>query len=225
MTEHNSNYDKKIIDLRGESSPVPEITANKELHKIHKGELVILIDHQPAIEVTLPSLCKSLGLKYDVIKKEGYVEFVIYKDSNNNEEEDYISFSENIIINSEANLVDKLIEPTIIMSFVPQIKAVEQLKPGNFLLHIKWVINWETPLYLDYQKTPKGGIIYYTAFAKLPMIKIRFGWTIIVNKTVKENIIDITEWYSGPLKNLASSAIKKHLQKAKEVLPALLTSN
>ncbi|ARM76866.1 sulfurtransferase TusA family protein [Acidianus manzaensis] len=225
MTDYDSNTgnNEKTLDLRGESCPVPEMTASKELQKINKGKLIILTDHAPAIEVTLPSLCKSLGLNYEIKNKGDYVEFIIYKESTESkEEEDSISFSKSITIDSENDIVDKLTDPHFLMSFVPQIKAIEQIQPGNFILHIKWILNFETPLYLNYQKTPRGGLIYYTAYEKLPMMRIRFGWKIIINKTVKENIIDITEWYSGPFKSFASTAIKKHLSKAEEILPTIL---
>ncbi|ARM76868.1 sulfurtransferase TusA family protein [Acidianus manzaensis] len=61
------------LDVRGESCPVPEMMASKKLKKMKAGQILeVLTDHQPAVDVTLPSLCKSLGYPY-VILKDGEV--------------------------------------------------------------------------------------------------------------------------------------------------------
>ncbi|BFH73049.1 sulfurtransferase TusA family protein [Sulfurisphaera javensis] len=59
----------QVLDVRGESCPVPEMEASKKLRKMKVGELLeVLTDHQPAVDVTLPSLAKNLGYPYLVIK-------------------------------------------------------------------------------------------------------------------------------------------------------------
>ncbi|BAB65894.1 sulfurtransferase TusA family protein [Sulfurisphaera tokodaii] len=59
----------QVLDVRGESCPVPEMEASKKLKKMKVGQLLeVLTDHQPAVDVTLPSLAKNLGYPYVIIK-------------------------------------------------------------------------------------------------------------------------------------------------------------
>lgn len=58
-----------VLDVRGESCPVPEMEASKKLKKMKVGQLLeVITDHQPAVDVTLPSLAKNLGYPFAVIK-------------------------------------------------------------------------------------------------------------------------------------------------------------
>ncbi|ABP94599.1 hypothetical protein HA72_0422 [Metallosphaera sedula] len=213
------------MDVRGEECPIPEMRAAKELQKIPSGKLVVLTDHEPAIDVTLPSLCKSLGLRYETVKEGEYVKFIIYKErgSAKIDEIEGVSDTERITL-GDVRLRDKLSDPTILMSFVPQIKAVDNVAPGSYILHMKWFISWETPLYVTLNPLPKGDIVYYTAYQKLPMTRISFGWRFVSNRVGNEVTLDITEWYKGPLSGQAKKSIRKHLEKAKETLPRVLTS-
>ncbi|AEB95806.1 MAG: sulfurtransferase TusA family protein [Metallosphaera sp.] len=68
------------VDVIGESCPVPEMTASKKLKKMKAGQVLeVLTDHQPAVDVTLPSLCKNLGYPYIVIKDGDVYKFRIQK--------------------------------------------------------------------------------------------------------------------------------------------------
>lgn len=59
----------QVLDVRGESCPVPEMEASKKLRKMKTGQVLeVLTDHQPAVDVTLPSLAKNLGYPYLVMK-------------------------------------------------------------------------------------------------------------------------------------------------------------
>jgi TusA-related sulfurtransferase len=59
----------QILDVRGESCPVPEMEASKKLKKMKPGQILeVITDHQPAVDVTLPSLAKNLGYPFTVIK-------------------------------------------------------------------------------------------------------------------------------------------------------------
>lgn len=59
-----------VLDVRGESCPVPEMEASKKLKKMKAGQVLeVLTDHQPAVDVTLPSLAKNLGYPFTVIKE------------------------------------------------------------------------------------------------------------------------------------------------------------
>ncbi|WP_240938877.1 sulfurtransferase TusA family protein [Metallosphaera hakonensis] len=222
-----SSVDKQefVLDVRGEECPIPEMKAAKELQKIPSGKLVVLTDHEPAIDVTLPSLCKSLGLKYEVLKEGEFVRFVIYKDQRSTkiDEIEGVSDTERLVLGSTV-LRERLNDPTILMSFVPQVKAVDRVAPGSYILHMKWFITWETPLFVTQNVLPKGDIVYYTAYQKLPMMRISFGWRFVSNKTGNELNLDITEWYKGPFSGQARKAIRKHLEKAKETLPKILLS-
>jgi tRNA 2-thiouridine synthesizing protein A len=67
------NLQDEVVDLRGECCPIPEMTASKKLRKMTPGQtLVLLTDHQPAVEVTLPALAKTLGYPIS-IQNEGDV--------------------------------------------------------------------------------------------------------------------------------------------------------
>ncbi|AEB95769.1 MULTISPECIES: sulfurtransferase TusA family protein [Metallosphaera] len=213
-----------VLDVRGEECPIPEMKAAKELQKISSGRLVVLTDHEPAIDVTLPSLCKSLGLRYDVVKEGEFVKFVIYKDHTLSkiEEVEGVSDTERITLNS-LSIREKISDPTILMSFVPQIKAVDSVAPGSYIIHMKWFISWETPLFVTYNPLPRGDIVYYTAYQKLPLTRISFGWRFVLNRLGKEVTLDITEWYKGPFSGQAKKSIRKHLEKAKVTLPKVIT--
>ncbi|TRM86526.1 response regulator SirA [Sulfolobus sp. A20-N-G8] len=70
----------EILDVRGESCPVPEMMASKKLKKMKAGQILeVLTDHQPAVDVTLPSLCKSQGYPYVIIKDGEVYKFRILK--------------------------------------------------------------------------------------------------------------------------------------------------
>lgn len=70
----------EILDVRGESCPVPEMMASKKLKKMKAGQILeVLTDHQPAVDVTLPSLCKSHGYPFTVIKDGDVYRFRILK--------------------------------------------------------------------------------------------------------------------------------------------------
>ncbi|MUN29020.1 sulfurtransferase TusA family protein [Sulfuracidifex metallicus] len=70
----------EVVDVRGESCPIPEMTAGKKLKKMKVGQVLeILTDHQPAVDVTLPSLAKSNGYPYTIIKEGEVYKFRIQK--------------------------------------------------------------------------------------------------------------------------------------------------
>jgi len=68
------------LDVVGESCPVPEMMASKKLKKMKSGQILeVLTDHQPAVDVTLPSLCKNLGYPYMILKDGDLFRFRILK--------------------------------------------------------------------------------------------------------------------------------------------------
>ncbi|EHP71044.1 putative redox protein, regulator of disulfide bond formation [Metallosphaera yellowstonensis MK1] len=68
------------LDVVGESCPVPEMMASKKLKKMKIGQILeVLTDHQPAVDVTLPSLCKNLGYPYMILKDGDLFRFRILK--------------------------------------------------------------------------------------------------------------------------------------------------
>lgn len=70
----------KVIDVCGESCPVPEMSAAKVLKKMNSGEVLeVVTDHQPAYEVTLPSLAKNLGYPFASLQDGDVVRFRIMK--------------------------------------------------------------------------------------------------------------------------------------------------
>ena len=80
MEDLMSRNPDRVLDVRGEECPVPEMKASKELKKMKVGEVLeVLTDHEPAVHVTLPSLCKSLGYPFVVIKADGMYKVRILK--------------------------------------------------------------------------------------------------------------------------------------------------
>ncbi len=215
-----------VLDVRGEECPIPEMKAAKELQKINHGKLVVITDHEPAIDVTLPALCNSLGLKYEILKDDGYVRFVIIKGDAPVKIEDVQGTAETttIYLRRPVKLRDKLSNPTLLMGFVPQIKAVDVISPGNYMVHMKWFISWETPLFVTFEILPKAEIIYYTAYQKLPFLRVSFGWKFLSSVSGEGQVLEVKEWYKGPFEGRAKKQIVKHLDKAKEVLPRILLS-
>lgn len=68
------------LDVVGESCPVPEMMASKKLKKMKTGQILeVITDHQPAVDVTLPSLCKNLGYPYLILKDGDLYRFRILK--------------------------------------------------------------------------------------------------------------------------------------------------
>jgi len=71
---------KKVVDVRGEVCPVPEMIAKRELMKIKPGEMLeLLVDHPAAVEVTLPEVAKLFNSKYEIFNMGDYVSFVMLK--------------------------------------------------------------------------------------------------------------------------------------------------
>lgn len=73
----------RILDLRGEECPVPEIILKKELSRSSKGEVLeILTDNPAAIAYTIPEIIKLFNCRYEILKYEDYVAFRILVLSN-----------------------------------------------------------------------------------------------------------------------------------------------
>jgi tRNA 2-thiouridine synthesizing protein A len=50
------------VDVRGESCPIPELTASKKLKEIPSAKVLeVLTDHQASVDVTLPDLAREKG--------------------------------------------------------------------------------------------------------------------------------------------------------------------
>jgi tRNA 2-thiouridine synthesizing protein A len=53
------------VDVRGESCPIPELTAAKKLKEMPSAKVLeVLTDHQAAVEVTLPDLARGKGYAF-----------------------------------------------------------------------------------------------------------------------------------------------------------------
>ncbi|QKR01056.1 sulfurtransferase TusA family protein [Metallosphaera tengchongensis] len=71
---------RKVLDVRGEQCPVPEIASKKELMKMRPGEeLEVLVDHPAAVNVTLPEVAKLMNCKYEIFNMGDYVSFIMLK--------------------------------------------------------------------------------------------------------------------------------------------------
>ncbi|AWS00549.1 preprotein translocase subunit TatB [Metallosphaera hakonensis JCM 8857 = DSM 7519] len=80
ITSFMKPFVRKVLDVRGEECPVPEIAAKKELTKMRPGEeLEVLVDHPAAVDVTLPEVAKLMNCKYEMFNMGDYVSFIMLK--------------------------------------------------------------------------------------------------------------------------------------------------
>jgi len=53
------------VDVRGESCPIPELTASKKLKEMPSARVLeVLTDHQASVDLTLPDLARGLGYPF-----------------------------------------------------------------------------------------------------------------------------------------------------------------
>jgi tRNA 2-thiouridine synthesizing protein A len=53
------------VDVRGESCPIPELTAAKKLKEMPSAKVLeVLTDHQASVDVTLPDLARGKGYAF-----------------------------------------------------------------------------------------------------------------------------------------------------------------
>jgi len=53
------------VDVRGESCPIPELTAAKKLKEMPPTKVLeVLTDHQASVDVTLPDLARGKGYQF-----------------------------------------------------------------------------------------------------------------------------------------------------------------
>jgi tRNA 2-thiouridine synthesizing protein A len=53
------------VDVRGESCPIPELTASKKLKEMPPSKVLeVITDHQSSVDVTLPDLARQLGYAF-----------------------------------------------------------------------------------------------------------------------------------------------------------------
>jgi tRNA 2-thiouridine synthesizing protein A len=53
------------VDVRGESCPIPELTAAKKLKELPAAKVLeVLTDHQASVDVTLPDLARGMGYAF-----------------------------------------------------------------------------------------------------------------------------------------------------------------
>lgn len=53
------------VDVRGESCPIPELTASKKLKELSPSKVLeVITDHQASVDVTLPDLARQFGYAF-----------------------------------------------------------------------------------------------------------------------------------------------------------------
>jgi TusA-related sulfurtransferase len=68
------------VDVRGESCPIPELTATKKLEEMPSAKVLeVLTDHQAAVDVTLPDLARGMGYEFYSEKSGDLYRFFIAK--------------------------------------------------------------------------------------------------------------------------------------------------
>lgn len=79
-TDLPNRHADQVLDVRGETCPIPEIETSKKLRSIAVGEVLeVLTDHQPAVDLSLPSLCKMLGYPYTIVRHDDVYSVKILK--------------------------------------------------------------------------------------------------------------------------------------------------
>jgi tRNA 2-thiouridine synthesizing protein A len=67
--------DEKLVkteDCRGQKCPYPNLSAKKGMKEISEGEVIeFLIDYEPAVRESLPTLCGAGGWEYEAVEDEG----------------------------------------------------------------------------------------------------------------------------------------------------------
>ncbi|BAB65893.1 hypothetical protein STK_08810 [Sulfurisphaera tokodaii str. 7] len=212
----------EVLDVRGEECPIPETLAAKKLNKMTDGEILeVLTDHQPAVDVTLPYLAKRFGYPYIVIKKEDYYVVRILK--LHEEEKGAVQLNDEIQVNLPFNkVVDAFLDPSILMSFVPQVKGVKQINYSAYSISMKYIIPFELPLFIKMEKYPNTVIIKYESYNKIAFLKATLGFDFFIYDHKKYTGIRVREWYEGPLKFMWKNEINKHITLAKDKLPTYL---
>jgi tRNA 2-thiouridine synthesizing protein A len=68
------------VDVRGESCPIPELTASKRLKELPPGKVLeVLTDNQASVDVTLPDLVRGMGYEFYSEKSGDLYRFFIAK--------------------------------------------------------------------------------------------------------------------------------------------------
>lgn len=209
------------LDVRGESCPVPEMMAAKRLNKMYDGQILdVITDHQPAIDVTLPYLAKRLGYKYIILKENEYVRFRIMKSS---QEMQGAEYTDEIVVRAKPDTAFRvLLDPSILISFMPQVKGVRKVGDSSFILSMKWVVPVEVPIFVNAEHFGNTSMVKYEANSKIAFIKARFGFDFFVYGHRDYTGLRVREWYEGTLSSLGKRNIKVHMEKARTELPKFI---
>ena len=66
----------KVLDLRGEPCPEPQIEILKALEQLKEGQVLEIITDDEPLQTSVPELCKSKGYPCEV-QREGQTSFRI----------------------------------------------------------------------------------------------------------------------------------------------------
>ncbi len=169
----------------------------------------------------IEDLCHELEYECEEYEKDGVYSVKIKKST---EVKGSVSDATDFLVPLPPKSVnEKILNPAILTLFIPQIKAVSSIRERIYLLRIKWVISWDTPLTVYSVKLDDNRYIArYYASQKIPLFVVSFGFDFYIMSEGTGSRIKMKEWYKGPFKQLAKGEIEKHLKKAKEVLPEFL---
>lgn len=118
---------------------------------------------------------------------------------------------------------NSLLDPTILMAVIPQFKGIRKLSEKSYMISIKWLFSWETPLIVSGDMIKNSGLVKYTAEQKVGPVKVMFGFIFFVYSLREGSGVRVKEWYKGPLQSFAKREIDKHLQRAKSQIPVILS--
>lgn len=207
------------LDLRGKKeSEIRWLIVNS----LMRGDKLEIIADKRILDI-LKDICEDFMCKLSVNESR---EFYIVKISKGIEvPEDSVSLTESFVVPLKPEeAYEKIQNPSILILFIPQIKAVNKLGEYAYLVEIKWVISWNTPLYIYGSKLTENmyEVKYFAPF-KSVILNVKFGFNYMITRAGTGSKVSMLEWYKGPFKPLALREIRMHLKKAKEVLPEKLT--
>ncbi|WP_338601921.1 hypothetical protein V6M85_01120 [Sulfolobus tengchongensis] len=185
----------------------------------NETEIIFKLDREG--KNIVEDICNELEYDCEEYEKDGVYSVKVKKSL---EIKNSVSDTTDILIPlSPKNVNERIANPIILTIFIPQIKTVSTLKEGVYLLRIKWIISWDTPLTVYNVKLDESRyIVRYFASQKIPLFNILFGFDFYITSEGSGSRIKAKEWYKGPFKQLAKNEIEKHLKKAKETLPEFL---
>ncbi|AAY80986.1 hypothetical protein ATY89_09740 [Sulfolobus acidocaldarius] len=184
--------------------------------------IVVFRTHEKGKKIIV-ELCEILDFPYrEELEEEKGISLIEIK--REMEVSDAITDKVSVIANfSPSGIANRLTNPSILLSFIPEIRGIKDVSPSYYFFTVNWPNKITVPFVLHKIKGygPKYIIRYlgYTkSLTRTFLLKIDFT----VSKNSKGSKIEMTESYKGSFMFLADDKIKKHISLFKEKLHSIL---